>query len=200
MRTGVATRVAGLLVLGLLATAALAGPAARGSNAPRFMGATLKHPAPPPDFALRDQHGRLVRVSALRGKVVLITFLYTHCPDLCPLTATNINTAMGTLGPSRKRVVALAVSVDPRGDTPAAVSQFVRRHDLLPQFHYLTGPKATLAPIWRAYQVSAVRHGGPDVDHTLYTLVVDRTGKGRVLFDSTASARALAHDVRLLLG
>lgn len=186
------------VALAALAAAAFAASAAAGSP-PHFAGPTLTHPALPPDFALRDQNGRLIRLSAERGKVVLLTFLYTNCPDLCPLTATSINTALGTLGPARKRVTALAVTVDPKGDTPAAVKAFIRGHGLRPQFHYLTGSRTALVRIWRAYHVTAVRHPGDDVDHTLYTLVVDRSGKGRVLFDSRASALALAHDIRLLL-
>jgi protein SCO1/2 len=185
--------------LAALVAAAAGFAAAADGSPPHFAGPTLTHPAPPPDFRLRDQNRRLIRLSAERGKVVLVTFLYTHCPDLCPLTATNINTALGTLGKARQRVVVMAVSVDPHGDTPAAVRAFVRRHRLLPQFHYLTGSQAALAGVWRAYRVAAVRHPGADVDHTLYTLVVDRSGKGRVLFDSRASARDLAHDIRLLL-
>lgn len=186
-------------VLAALVVAAVVATAAAAGSPPRFAGPALTHPSVPPDFQLRDQKGKLIRLSAERGKVVLLTFLYTHCPDLCPLTATNINTALGTLGPARKRVTVLAVSVDPRGDTRAAVNTFVRRHRLLPQFHYLTGSRTALAGIWRAYRVQAVRHPGDDVDHTLYTLVVDRSGKGRVLFDSRASARDLAHDIRMLL-
>ena len=200
MRTGVATRVAGMLVLGLLATAALAGPAALGSNAPRFMGATLKHPAPPPDFALRDQHGRLVRVSALRGKVVLITFLYTHCPDLCPLTAAHIKVALDRLGARRKGVVALAVSVDPKGDTKAAIRAYVRAHRLPAEFHYLTGSQKALERIWRLYNVTPVRKNGPDPDHTLYILLLDRKGTTRVLFDALAQPRPIVHDLGILLG
>jgi protein SCO1 len=186
------------VVLAALAVAAIAASAAAGSP-PHFAGPTLTHPAQPPDFALRDQNGRLIRLSAQRGKVVLLTFLYTNCPDLCPLTAMRINAALGTLGPARKRVTALAVTVDPKGDTPAAVKAFIRGHRLRPQFHYLTGSRTALAGIWSAYHVTAVRHPGDDVDHTLYTLVVDRSGKGRVLFDARASALALAHDIRLLL-
>ena len=192
-------RLAAVGVGALALAAALATTAAPRVLSPGFWGPTLKHPAPPPDFALRDQRGELIRLSELRGKVVLLTFLYTHCPDLCPLTATNINTAIGTLGAGSKDVVALAVSVDPRGDTPASVKSFVRTHRLLPQFHYLTGSRAALTGIWSAYQVQAVRHPGEDVDHTLYTLLIDRTGKGRVLFDSRAAARTIRHDVRLLL-
>jgi len=184
---------AAVVVAVVAASAAAAAP-------PRFAGPTLTNPARTPDFRLRDQNGRMVQLSAERGKVVLLTFLYTHCPDLCPLTATNINTALGTLAPAaRKRVTALAVSVDPKGDTPRAVRAFVSMHRLLPQFHYLTGSRAALSGIWRAYRVTAVRRPGDDVDHSLYTLLLDRSGKGRVLFDSRASARAIAHDVRLLL-
>jgi len=184
----------------LLAVLAPASIAARQGAAPPFVGPTLTHPAPPHDFSLRDQRGRLVHLSALRGKVVLITFLYTHCPDACPLTAMNLNAALGALGPARSDVRVLAVSVDPAGDTPAAVTSFVRRYHLRAQFHYLTGSRRALAPIWRAYKVTAVRVGAGDVDHSLYTLLVDRSGRGRVLFDSGATARAIAHDARLLLG
>lgn len=190
--TGVVALLAAFAIAGL--AAARATPSSWG-----FVGPTLTHPAPPPDFALRDQDGQLLRLSKLHGKVVLVTFLYTHCPDLCPLTASNINAAMRLVGPVRTRVVVLSVSVDPTGDTRRAVKAFIRQHALLPQFHYLTGSKTTLTPVWRAYHVQPVKRGGPDVDHTLYTLVVDRSGRGRVLFDSMAQATAIAHDVRLLL-
>lgn len=179
----------------LLAACALVASAA--ASQPHFLGPTLTHPALPPDFALRDQHGRVVRLSAVRGKVVLVTFLYTHCVDLCPLTAIRINAAVKSLGARAKNVVVVAISVDPKGDTPRSVRTFVRSHRLLPQFHYVTGSEATLAPVWRAYHVKSVKTGDPD--HTLYTLLVDRSGKGRVLFDALAVPRTIAHDARLLL-
>lgn len=187
-----------LLLLVALAAAPSVGSSAASSQ-PKFLGPTIDHPSIAPDFALRDQHGNVVRLSQERGKVVLVTFLYTHCPDLCPLTATNINAALRSLGSRRKDVVALAISVDPKGDTPAAVKAFVRSHYLLPQFHYLTGSAKALAPVWRAYNVSSVRKGAADVDHTLYTLVLDRKGMSRVLFDSLATPATMAHDIRLLL-
>ena len=127
------------------------------------------------------------------------TFLYTHCPDVCPLTAANLNTALQLIGTSRRRVDVLA-SVDPQGDTRAAVAAFIRSHHLDAQFHYLTGTAAALASVWRAYRVKAVRSGRDQgVDHTLYTLLIDPTGKARVLFDVQARPRAIVHDVRLLL-
>ena len=178
----------------------LAGPAAVTAGAPHFDGATLKNPAAPPDFTLRDQHGKRVHLAGLRGRVVAHTFLYTHCPDVCPLTAANLNAAARLAGKRRGNVEILAVSVDPAGDTPAAVTRFVRERALGPRFHYLTGKRTTLAPIWRAYRVAAVARGSDQVDHTLYTLLIDRTGKSRVLFDSLATPAKVAHDMRLLLG
>ena len=167
---------------------------------PTFVGPVLEHPAPPPDFTLRDQADHAVHLRALHGKVVLLTFLYTHCPDVCPVTAGNLNTALRRLGAKRDHVAVLAVSVDPVGDTRASVLRFIREHQLLPQFHYLTGRQAALERVWRTYNVKAVRNkddGG--VDHTLYTLLVDRGGTARVLFDSTATPAAITHDVRQLL-
>jgi protein SCO1/2 len=193
------TRVLVLLLGAVLATfAAAAARSASGPNPP-FIVPTLKHPAAPPDFALRDQHGQVVRLSLLRGKVVLLTFLYTHCPDVCPLTATNLNTALARIGRARKDVRVLAVSVDSKGDTPASVAAFIRSHRLRPQFHYLTGTEKTLRAVWRAYRVQAVPQGEAGVDHTLYTLLIDPGGKARVLFDVQARPAAIAHDVRLVL-
>ena len=94
----------------------------------------------------------------------------------------------------------LAISVDPKGDTPSAVNHFVRIHRLLPQFHYLTGPAPTLQAIWAAYGVKSRAQAGDDrVDHTLYTLMLDRTQKARVLDDATATPTNITHDLRILL-
>jgi protein SCO1 len=170
------------------------------ARAPTFLGPVIAHPAVAPDFTLRDQRGRVVRLAAERGKVVMITFLYTHCPDLCPLTAARISAALGRLGSRSKGVVALAVTVDRKGDTPSAVRAYVRSHRLPAEFHYLTGSKTALERIWRLYDVTPVRPGGPDPDHTLYILLLDRHGKTRVLFDALAKPSAMAHDLGVLLG
>lgn len=185
----------------LVATVSLlaAGAARAGGGGGTFDGPTIANPTRVPDFALRDQHGKLVRLSAERGNVVLLTFLYTHCPDLCPLTASNLNAAAREVGGTHVQV--LAVSVDPKGDTPASVRRFVRSHHLLPSFHYLTGPVATLRKVWSAYQVTSSTKVGTHTvtSHTLYTLLIDRRGRGRVVYDSTARPYAVAHDLRLLL-
>jgi len=183
-------RAALVAALGLL----LPSGASAGSG---FDGPTIAHPVVVPNFTLHDQHGRIVSLAGERGNVVLLTFLYTHCPDLCPLTAQNLNAVLARVGSRGVRV--LAVSVDPRGDTPASVRRFVRVHRLLPAFHYLTGPPRVLRPIWAMYHVSSTARLGDRVDHTLYTMLIDRDGRDRVVFDSTARPNAIVHDVRRLL-
>jgi protein SCO1/2 len=181
----------------LVATVVLV--AAGAARAGGFDGPTIAKPVRVPDFALRDQNGRLVRLSAERGNVVLLTFLYTHCPDLCPLTAVHLDSAVQRLGAAGAHVRVLAVSVDPFGDTPSAVHRFVRTHALHGEFHYLNGPAPTLHSIWVAYHVLAKAQLGDRVDHTLYTLLIDSAGRDRVLYDSTARPAAIAHDLKLLL-
>ncbi len=188
------------LVRAAVATAALALAAmAAAAPPPRFDGPTINNPHAPPDFALRDQQQRLVRLSALRGKVVLLTFLFTHCKDVCPLTAERLNSSLYLIGAKRSQVRILAVSVDPKGDTPRSVALFIHTHRLLPQFRYLTGSRAALDTIWHAYGVQSTVRAGAGIDHTLYTLLLDRNGRGRVLYDSTARSASVAHDLRLLL-
>jgi protein SCO1 len=104
------------------------------------------------------------------------------------------------LGAAGERVRVLAVSLDPFGDTPAAVRRFVHTHGLHAEFHYLTGSAPALRSIWVAYHVVAKAQLGDRVDHTLYTLLIDTAGRDRVLYDSTARSAAIAHDLRLLLG
>ena len=174
--------------------------AAGTTNGSPFAGAELTPPRQAGDFSLRDQDGKLVSLSAQRGKIVLLTFLYTRCPDVCPLIAENLNGTLRDLSPEeRASVRVLAVSVDPEHDTPAAVRAYARRHHLLPQFRYLIGTKQELEGVWKEYGVAAVARDPELVDHTALTLVVDREGLGRVLFDASVQARDVTHDVRLLL-
>ena len=181
------------LLLAVIVALFIAAGAARAGGV-GFDGPTIANPVRVPDFALRDQTGHMVRLSAQRGDVVLLTFLYTHCPTLCPLTAVHLDSA--ATGFAHVRV--LAVSVDPRGDTTAAVRRFVRTHALHSEFHYLTGPAPTLQRIWSAYHVSTAKFGN-HAYHTLYTMLVDQQGRDRVLYDATAGTTAIKHDIGLLL-
>ncbi len=138
-------------------------------------------------------------LAAQRGRYVLVTFLYVHCTDVCPLIAQNLNLALRQLGAARSHVRVLAVSVDPRGDTPTAVKRYIKARGLLPQFHYLIGSKAELAKAWAAWHVIAVRQSPGLVDHVAYTALIDPTGKERVLYDSKVTAKQVLHDLRRLI-
>jgi protein SCO1/2 len=192
-------RRAALLAFVVVAAGCGGSGASTSTAASRFAGAELPKATPAPDFVLRDAHGRRVRLSDQRGRYVLLTFLYTHCPDVCPLIASNLNTALRTLGPKRGEVRVLAVSVDPKGDTPAAVRAYAHRMRLLPQFRYLIGTRPELTRVWREYHILAVSKNRALVDHVAYTALVDREGRRRVLYDANVQARQVVHDLRVLM-
>src|SRR5437879_6803674 len=103
-----------------------------------------------PDFTLTDgPTGQVVSLSALRGTVVVVTFLYTSCIDVCPLTADVIRAARDRMGTSARDVAFIAVSVDPVGDTPATTRRFVAEHQLEATLGYLIGSPGALAGVWR---------------------------------------------------
>ncbi|HET7647872.1 MAG TPA: SCO family protein [Gaiellaceae bacterium] len=196
-----------LAVLAALAVTLVSGCGSSGSSEPasattaasRFRGTELTPPRAAPPIALHDAHDRPVTLAGQRGRYVLVTFIYTHCPDVCPLITQNLNAALRQLGPERSRVRVLAVSVDPKGDTPAAVRAYERRMHLVPQFRYLIGSRAELLRVWKAWHVLAVSTKPDLVDHVAYTALVDTTGKERVLYDSSVKARQVLHDLRVLL-
>lgn len=150
------------------------------------------------NFVLRDQRGRKVSLTAERGRFVVLTFLYTHCQDVCPLIATQLNQALAHLGRARSHVRVLAISVDPKGDTPRPVRRFIHVHHLLSQFRYLTGTRTQLAPIWRAYHVAATPLPDGQIDHSAYELLLDRNGKPQVIYTSTVKAGQIVHDLHAL--
>ena len=197
-------RLALLAILALVATACGSGdsdnePAASADSA--FSGLEVSEPAPAPEIALRDQAGKPVRLSEERGRVVLVTFLYTRCPDVCPIIAESLNRVLVALGADRSSVRVLAVSVDPKGDTPARVRSYAAIHRLRPEFHYLLGSKRELEPVWRDYDVQAFAADPENelVEHTAQTLLVDPEGMIQVVFPANATTDAVLHDVRLFL-
>jgi len=165
----------------------------------RFAGGELTPPRRAPAIALRDAYGAPVTLAGLRGKHVLVTFLYTHCPDVCPLIAQNLNAALRALPKAqRAQTRVLAVSVDPKGDTPAAVRAYAKRMHLAPEFRYLVGTKAQLRTVWAAWHVLAVQERPELVDHVAYTALIDRSGHERVLYGAQVQAHQVLHDLRLL--
>jgi protein SCO1/2 len=148
-----------------------------------------------PNFRLRDQSGRVTSLAGQRGRFVLIAFLYTRCPDVCPLIAAELNDVLKRLGNRRDRVRVLAISVDPGGDTSARVESFIRAHRLLPQFRYLTGSREQLEPIWRDYHAAA-QVGPPSRSiHSAFELLIDPAGKPQLRYSADVRAADVLHDL-----
>lgn len=201
--------VSGLVVSALAASAlvAVAGCGDARSHAAipaasRFRGMAVVEPIAAPDFALRDQAGRLVRLAppaSRRSAFTIVTFLYTRCRDVCPVIADQLNLALRRLTAAGYSVRVLAVSVDPQGDTPAAVARFVRLHRLVPRFHYLRESATELRHVWHAYNVAADPGStATAVDHSAFELLIDRSGHERVYYTSAIRAAAVVADVETL--
>jgi protein SCO1/2 len=191
------TRLVVALVVALVVSGC-GGPAVHTTDM-SFRGAPAPPDAPASDFALRDEHGALVRLSAQRGRLVLLAFLYTHCTDMCPLVAQRLDRAVRSLGHRASAVRVLAVSVDPTGDTPAAVRRYLREHRLAAEFHWLIGTRRQLAPVWQGYDVLVEPHSEEKIAHGAPIVLLDRRGRPRVFYPSTVRSAAVAHDLRLLL-
>jgi protein SCO1/2 len=161
----------------------------------------LSPPRPAPPLALRDYRGRPVNIAAYRGKAVLVTFLYTHCPDVCPLIASNLGVALHLMGPraaSKARII--AVSVDPSGDTPRAVATFLARRRVAGRIDYLIGSASQLARVWQAWGVGSERDkGNPElVNHSGLIYGITGSGKQATIYAANFHPADVAHDVPLL--
>jgi len=152
-----------------------------------------------PDFTLTDGlSGNAVSLSSLRGRVVVLSFLYTRCPDTCPITAAKFRAAQNTLGTDAANFV--AVSVDPDGDTPAAVRAFSDRHELREGWRYLIGTRAQLQVVWAKYGVGAFSSAtDSSVAHNDAIFVIDPKGRERELVHSDIAVSSLVSDVRVLM-
>ena len=153
-----------------------------------------------PDFTLTDgRTGETVTLSSLRGSVVAMAFLYTRCPDVCPITAGVFRSAQKALGADAARVRFVAVSVDPDGDTPAAVRAFSEAHDLRDNWRYLIGQRSQLQTVWAAYGVGAFpAPTGTAVAHNDAIFLIDARGRERELVHSDIALKDLVADLRAL--
>jgi protein SCO1/2 len=153
-------------------------------------------------FHLIDDRGRPVSGAHYRGKVAVLYFGYTHCPDVCPTTLAHLTVVLQNLGPLADRVRVLFVSVDPRRDTPAVLREYV--HAFGPHIVGLTGTPDEIARVAKRYRV-AYSYGRPDaqgnytVNHSAALFVFDAQGRARLLGTQQSTVRQLTHDLHLLL-
>ena len=167
------------------------------ANTPSLQGTDLGN-SPAPNFSLTDQFGKQISLAEFKGKPVVLTFLYTNCPDQCPLTAEKLHATLQELGNAAPNVGVLAVSTDPARDTTSAAMKFSQSHRMVDYWHYLVGPKSKLAPIWSAYSIYA-QPQQQTVNHSLGLYVIDKQGHERVFLGNDFTPGQLAADLQVLL-
>ena len=196
--------VLGAAVLGglLLGARDSANPGTSGPPAGRYRGSRPPTGIHAPDFTLQNYRGQSVRMVRLRGRIVLTTFVDSACREACPIILGQLGRGLRMLdAATRAQVVALAITVNPKVDTPARVRRFLRQRHALGQVDYLIGTVRQLRPVWKAYGIlPAVDTGNSDV-HSADVRVFDRRG----IWLSTLHAGVdltpanLVHDIRLAM-
>jgi protein SCO1/2 len=151
---------------------------------------------------LIDQNMAPRSVADYQGKVALLFFGYTHCPDECPTTLAKMARAVGLLGPDGHRVQGLFVTMDPARDTPAVLAQYMQAFD--PRFVGLTANETTIAATAREFKVfydprKPGESGDYTVDHNAVIFVFDGRARLRLLMPATTGVDSMVHDLNLLL-
>jgi len=154
------------------------------------------------DFALADHTGRPRTLADFRGKVVVMFFGFTHCPDVCPTTLAELAVAVKKLGADGDRVQVLLVTVDPERDTPQVLSQYVSAFD--PRFLALRGTAEEIARVAKEFKIIYQKVAGarPDsytMDHSAGTYIFDPQGRLRLYVSYGQGPEVFAHDIALLL-
>ena len=150
---------------------------------------------------LTDHNGQRRTLDDFKGKVVVLFFAFTHCPDACPTTLAELSTVAQELGPDAKQMQVLVVTVDPERDTPEVLRKYVPSFN--PAFLGLYGTAEETAAAAKEFKVYFQKQpqpgGGYTVDHSAGTFVLDREGRVRLFGQYGAGAKALLHDIQLLI-
>lgn len=154
------------------------------------------------DFALTDHNGKPRTLADFKGKVVVMFFGYTQCPDVCPTTMAEMATVMKELGPQADQVQVLFVTVDPERDTQALLAQYVPAFDK--RFLGLYGDAAATAKVAKEFKVFYAKVPGKEpgsysMDHTAGSYVFDKSGKVRLFLRHGQGAAPIVHDLKQLL-
>lgn len=154
------------------------------------------------DFRLKDSSGKVRTLADFKGKAVAMFFGYTHCPDVCPTTMSEMNQAMQLLGKDAARVQVLFVTIDPERDTPAVLASYVPAFNS--SFIGLYGNSSETAEVAKNFKIFYQRVNSKDgkgysMDHSAGTYVFDPSGNLRLFMKYGAGAEVIAHDLRILL-
>lgn len=154
------------------------------------------------ELRLTDHNGQRRSLADFHGKVVVLFFGYTHCPDVCPTTLGELGIAMKRLGADAAKVQVLFVTIDPTRDTPALLAQYVPSFN--PTFLGLTGSEEEVAQAAKSFKVFYKKQesgakGSYSMDHSANTFILDSQGRLRLLFGFGSGAAPLVHDIQALL-
>ena len=164
-------------------------------------GARLPMLGPAPAFALDSSRGKRVALSDLRGKVLLITFVFTTCTSSCPILTAKLAEIGRALGSDfDTRYAFVAITVDPSNDTPARLRTYAAAFGAeTPGWHFLTGAPSDISAVVLRYGAYAKQIGGGGVDHLFLTSLVDRAGMLRVQYLGTRfDPREMQQDLQML--
>jgi protein SCO1 len=168
----------------------------------RLAGTLARPSKPAPPLALKDSIGREINLDRYRGKAVLVTFIYDHCPDICPLIVGHLHAAQDELGQAARKLQIIAVSVDPKGDTPKTVRGFLKAHQMTGRMEYLLGSRPQLQKVWNDWFISAKatpKKNNPDlVEHSALTYGINASGRIRTLYPAHFTPAQIVHDVPIL--
>jgi len=165
-------------------------------NPPPFRSTALPGVEWGKDFTLTSHRGERYDTATLRGKVQVLFFGFTHCPDICAPTLAKLAQVNKALGQDSRRIQVLFITVDPDHDTPAQLAKFLPAFDA--SFIGLTGKAGELMAVAREHKIYA-EGAGESIAHTGNVLVKDGSGKLRLIFPESATVEDMVHDLRLLL-
>jgi protein SCO1/2 len=154
-------------------------------------------------FRMTSDLGKPVTAATYRGKVVVLYFGYTHCPDVCPLTLVHLHTVLQRLGKGADDVRVLFVTVDPTRDTVPVLHQYVTAFD--PRVVGLTGSQDEIAKLAKRYRAFYQREtpktasGEYEVTHSSAIYIFDREGRARLLATPGSTNDAIFHDLKILV-
>jgi len=154
------------------------------------------------NFQLTDHNGKVRTLADFKGKAVVMFFGYTHCPDVCPTTLSDLAQVLTILGKDADKVQVLFVTVDPARDTQELLAKYVPAFN--PGFLGLFGDEAATAKVAKDFRIFYQKHKSKDsqrydVDHTAGTYVFDQSGKLRLFMSYGQGAAIIAQDLRALL-